>query len=483
MLDPWAEDPTLPLMKADSGAQGIQPDGSPVLISVRNRTNAPQFPDDDDGVVTSAAPLEATLRRPMSTDGKLSPPPAETRDVRTADPAGEPPSPGEPGPADASDCAGLPQPAKAGKSAPPSTTDAPAAEAPPTETVEADVEGGRPSATAQSATIGVPRTAAKPLVVPRPSPASTSEAYGATAGRPPVPSALRPKPLTASAFMSSASSSRPMARITGTTLETVDALADLPSELQERFAALARVITLPPGGGLPNSVRRLCLRVTPRLVPPNREGAIVCPATTFLPTHGSLKHPVSLCIVAGGTGARLAVWDQPIVREALHSCPWVLDELKVRADRLHALSGVLNGPLGALSEVRRDALMASLAVRSLEPNEVLVEAGQAKIGLLLVGAGAVELAQRLPDPAQASFFPVAASCSVTRARGRPQAARRGQAPMAPYCWSATRPLLRLYLRTTPFSRSCCPWNRRSGKPTPRQVQLRQEVASRGTARG
>jgi hypothetical protein len=109
-----------------------------------------------------------------------------------------------------------------------------------------------------------------------------------------------------------------------------------------------------------------------------------------------------------------------VIREALHACPWVLDELKARADRLHALAGAFAGPLGTLSELQRGGLLPSLAVRSCEPNEVVVALGQAKIGFLLVGAGAIELADAPGAPASSVVLP--GRCVLLRAASSGQPA-------------------------------------------------------------
>src|SRR5262249_16807748 len=72
---------------------------------------------------------------------------------------------------------------------------------------------------------------------------------------------------------------------------------------------------------------------------------------TLVPTRGTFADAVALRVVAGAEGARVAVWDQPAVDDALRPCPWLSEELAAYADRLQALAGATMGPLGELLEL------------------------------------------------------------------------------------------------------------------------------------
>src|SRR6185312_16728099 len=90
---------------------------------------------------------------------------------------------------------------------------------------------------------------------------------------------------------------------------------------------------------------------------------------TVVPTSGTFPGGVALRVVAGPGGARVAVWEQPVLDEALHACTWVLEELKAEADRLQALAGATMGPLGDLDEALRERVLSRLSVRATPARE------------------------------------------------------------------------------------------------------------------
>jgi hypothetical protein len=112
---------------------------------------------------------------------------------------------------------------------------------------------------------------------------------------------------------------------------------------------------------------------------------------TLVPSRGSLAEAVGIRVVAGSQGAKVAIWDQPMIEDALKSCPWVLDELVSRADRIQALAGATMGPLGEIDEASRGELLDRLTVHFAQPFETLVEAGGETLGIAIVGGGVVEL--------------------------------------------------------------------------------------------
>ncbi len=112
---------------------------------------------------------------------------------------------------------------------------------------------------------------------------------------------------------------------------------------------------------------------------------------TLVPTRGTLAEAVALRLVAGAGGALVAVWDQPALDEALGACPWVLEELVARADRLQALAGATMGPLGELDEPTRDRLLDRLTVWVARAREVIATEGA---GAALLCVGSVEVTLR-----------------------------------------------------------------------------------------
>lgn len=121
---------------------------------------------------------------------------------------------------------------------------------------------------------------------------------------------------------------------------------------------------------------------------------------TLVPSRGSLAEAVGIRVVAGSAGAKVAIWDQAAIEDALKSCPWVLDELVSRADRIQALAGATMGPLGEIDEASRGELLDRLTVHYAQPFESLVEAGGETLGLAIVGGGVVDLAAAGSTPAR-----------------------------------------------------------------------------------
>jgi hypothetical protein len=143
----------------------------------------------------------------------------------------------------------------------------------------------------------------------------------------------------------------------------VDAFADLPPEMRAKLASLAKVEVLAADEEVASFGAALLVEGTASVC-----AAIVdepvsrAVAGTLLPTRGTLSDSIALRVVAGPDGARMATWDQTVIDEALRSCPWVLEELTTRADRLQALAGATMGPLGELDEAVRDKVVALLDV-------------------------------------------------------------------------------------------------------------------------
>jgi hypothetical protein len=182
------------------------------------------------------------------------------------------------------------------------------------------------------------------------------------------------------------------ASIEGVPLDEVDAFGDLPPDMQHRLVALARVEALSADEEV-SSFGAALLLAGEASVCATIVDTPACRAVkgTLVPSRGSLAEAVGIRVVAGSQGAKVAIWDQPVIEDALKSCPWVLDELVSRADRIQALAGATMGALGEIDEVSRGELLDRLVVHFAQPGESLVEAGGETLGLAIVGGGAVEL--------------------------------------------------------------------------------------------
>jgi hypothetical protein len=108
--------------------------------------------------------------------------------------------------------------------------------------------------------------------------------------------------------------------------------------------------------------------------------------------RGTLDHIAPVRLVAATKNARVATWDDVAVTEAFRTCPWVEDDLRSAGDRLQALVGVTMGPLGErLDPVLRAQVATKLTLRALTEHEVFAVRGKPIPGLLVVGAGELEL--------------------------------------------------------------------------------------------
>ena len=97
-------------------------------------------------------------------------------------------------------------------------------------------------------------------------------------------------------------------------------------------------------------------------------------------------------LVCTTKSAHIAVWSDEAVLAAFRSCPWVEDDLRSAADPIQALVGMSMGALGRrLDDMLRAQVGALLKVRSLLAGEIVAEAGAPVPGLVVVGAGRLEL--------------------------------------------------------------------------------------------
>ena len=176
-------------------------------------------------------------------------------------------------------------------------------------------------------------------------------------------------------------------------LSQVDALSDLPDDAREAFAAAAEVRELVENEEVSGFALALIL-----------EGSVDI-AATFVdtPAHrleaggvirarGTIEPVSPVRLVVASETARVAMWNEPSVEEAFRTCPWVEDDLREAGDRLQALVGVTMGPLGErLDPTLRAQVASRLTLRALNEHEVFAARGKPIPGLLVVGAGELEL--------------------------------------------------------------------------------------------
>ncbi len=253
-----------------------------------------------------------------------------------------------------------------------------------------------------AATVRVPLPPSRPpppaagTTIPKPVPAAPpAPSVRAPLQRTPPPPQSAPPPLRRPPRSSRAAAPAEPARgptarvLDASALESVEALADVPPETRALLASRARVEVLGADDEVSAFGAALVIEgsssVSATIVDAPVAHAV---AGTLVPTRGTFADAVALRVVAGPDGARVALWDQSVLDEALGSCPWVLEELVGRADRLQALAGATMGPLGELDEASRDGVLDKLVVCVLRAGEAVDAEG---IAAALVGAGSVEL--------------------------------------------------------------------------------------------
>jgi hypothetical protein len=500
----------MPSLRVEPALRAVQLEGDEVMVQMRR--SAPRVIEEEDGVITSAAPLDLTLRRPsrapapparrMTATGEQPPgyiadastsvapkaapakppllPASAARAPAAAPPVAVPPAAALP--AAAPEKAPVDEPARQSAAPPSAVTmpafalNAPGTSAPPSRVApmsmvrpstgpnqrpsqrpsplpEKSASLKAPSTTPPAAPLNplsAPTLPAVPAAIPRPravtvrppaAPTETSPPRAAATSAPapprsastlvpaPVhvpqppsrPATLRtpPKPIIpprppggdglarprssippapSAAPPAAASSPKPEGKPEGksegagldrSALESVEAFADVPPETLARLSMLARVEVLGADDEVSGFGAALLV-----------EGGAVVSATivdepvsraepgTLVPTRGTLAEAVALRVVAGPSGARVALWDQSVLDEALGSCPWVLEELAARADRLQALAGATMGPLGELDEAARNSVLERLTVHVTPPRDEVPTEGAAAA---LVCVGSVEI--------------------------------------------------------------------------------------------
>ena len=176
-------------------------------------------------------------------------------------------------------------------------------------------------------------------------------------------------------------------------LESVDAFSDLPDDARATFAAAAKVDRLAEGDEVSHFALAYVVEgevdVTATIVD---APAMRLRAGAVLRSRGTTNEVVPMRLVAFGGVAVTATWSDAEVEKAFKSIPWVEEDLRGAADRMLTLVGITMGPLGErLDPSIREAIVARLQIRTLAPGEVVVQAGQAVPGLLLVGLGELQL--------------------------------------------------------------------------------------------
>lgn len=175
-------------------------------------------------------------------------------------------------------------------------------------------------------------------------------------------------------------------------LSGIDAFADMPADVRDRFARAARVASVPLGENWTDFVLAVVIEgsfdvsSTTRSVAARRldKNGVAC-------SRGTIEHATPMRLTAVRDAGKLAIWDNQSAQELVRTCPWVDDNLRAGSDLLQASVGLAMGPLGErLDPVLRAEVAAKLRLRALLPDEVLATRGKPVPGLFVVGAGELE---------------------------------------------------------------------------------------------
>ncbi len=176
-------------------------------------------------------------------------------------------------------------------------------------------------------------------------------------------------------------------------LSGVEALSDLPDDARLAFGRAATIQTLAREDEVSGFALALVLEGTVDLSATIVDAAAHrLEAGAVLRARGTVASVAAMRLVGASERARVATWDDRAVAEAFRTCPWVEDELRVAGDRLQALVGITMGPLGErLDPALRADVASRLRLQTLAEHEIFAARGTPIPGLLVVGAGELEL--------------------------------------------------------------------------------------------
>jgi hypothetical protein len=236
--------------------------------------------------------------------------------------------------------------------------------------------------------------------------------------------------------------------VDGLEFESVEALADLPEEAQGALAATGQLLTL-------NSGQAIVLREGAALVTRGTVhvtltysdvSAARVGAGAVVAARGSVEAG-PLRLIADSAQTHVVTWTEEKMTQAMHDCPWVVDDLRLLADRFQAHASAGLGPLGErLDDALRAAVYERLQVRVLSPEESVAERGKPLKGLFVVAVGELEVASdatQRPIRAGEFLFP---SC-VIGAEPAPHDVKAG--PKGGLVLFATRPVAHELMMSVP----------------------------------
>jgi hypothetical protein len=176
-------------------------------------------------------------------------------------------------------------------------------------------------------------------------------------------------------------------------LDDVEAFADLPDDARTAFAAAATRHALAEGEEIGTFALAYVISgafdVAATVVD---APAVRLGAGAVLRSRGTTEEGIPMRLISAAGDGVVATWSDESVEAAFRTCPWVEEDLCAAADKVQTLVGITIGPLGERLDMSiREVILSRLTMRPLAPSEVVVQAGEAVPGLLLVGVGELEL--------------------------------------------------------------------------------------------
>ncbi|HTV19038.1 MAG TPA: hypothetical protein VMG12_10215 [Polyangiaceae bacterium] len=236
--------------------------------------------------------------------------------------------------------------------------------------------------------------------------------------------------------------------VDGLEFESVEALADLPEEAQAALAATGQLHTLTSGQEI--VLREGAALITRGTVHVTLTYSDVSAARVgsgaVVAARGSVEAG-PLRLIADAAQTHIVTWTEDKMTQAMRDCPWVVDDLRLLADRFQAHASAGLGPLGErLDDALRAAVYERLQVRVLSPEEFVAERGKPLKGLFVVAVGELEVssdATHRPIRAGEFLFP---SC-VIGAEPAPHDVKAG--PKGGLVLFATRPVAHELMMSVP----------------------------------
>ena len=266
--------------------------------------------------------------------------------------------------------------------------------------------------------ISIPMVSAAPSAVP----ISIPMVSAAPSAEAPTAIAEAPEPAPPAAPRATA--------IGGIELGWVPGLEDLPEESQQDLVAAAEVHELGADEEVSGFELALVLEGAVAVMPSIADVAAARAGRgELIFSEGHLDPGLPLRVVASQAGTKVASFSKHAFEAAVRDCPWVGDELKSVGDRLQTLAGVALGPMGEeLDDMLRGLIVQHCEVRRFLPNEVIAPAGKTVPGMVIVGAGRIELVDAQSNDVVDELGPGSFlfASQILQAAPAPQTARAGE---------------------------------------------------------